>query len=293
MNANKIRIIALGNMSGSGDLMIKPGTKNEPEKIFVRKGETTLFHKLLDKIRNIKTAPYSIKVSLEKIGIESRQALKNVKSNPDEYKGYQQTTYSIFEGVDNPSTTESAPIIFSSKSAVEIAKTETQKLSFFIATDSSIINNNDEKSENPASTSQELQTKIKKTMIEVNDKFKTLQLRREDKKEIISQINKTVPFDKLVLSNDHENRQMLKEKISDLRLSIEFFAASAVQDNSQEKTNITDSKLHSLKNELINDFNEACRLVADNPDKAMEFSTALNSLDITLNNILNNRDKNN
>jgi len=44
MDVNKIRIITLGNMKGDGDLMLKPASKNEPEKIFVRKGSTTIFH---------------------------------------------------------------------------------------------------------------------------------------------------------------------------------------------------------------------------------------------------------
>jgi hypothetical protein len=38
MDVNKIRIITLGNMKGDGDLMLKPASEKQPEKIFIRLG---------------------------------------------------------------------------------------------------------------------------------------------------------------------------------------------------------------------------------------------------------------
>ncbi len=86
MDVHKIRIITLGNMKGNGDLMLKPASKNEPEKIFVRKGSTTIFHKLADKIRGIKQAPYNIEVSLLNQFERSDRLLENRSENLIKFK---------------------------------------------------------------------------------------------------------------------------------------------------------------------------------------------------------------
>jgi hypothetical protein len=76
MDVHKIRIITLGNMKGNGDLMLKPASKNEPEKIFVRKGSTTIFHKLADKVRGIKKAPDDVGNALKLISGD--EAVENI-----------------------------------------------------------------------------------------------------------------------------------------------------------------------------------------------------------------------
>jgi hypothetical protein len=107
MDVNKIRIITLGNMKGDGDLILKPASKNEPEKIFVRKGSTTIFHKLADKVRGIKKAPDDIGKALKLTS--NNGALENIKYKFTESHQFIETPYP--EGSINPEN----PIIFIAK----------------------------------------------------------------------------------------------------------------------------------------------------------------------------------
>jgi len=96
MDVNTIRIIALGNMKGDGDLMLKPASKNEPEKIFVRKGSTTIFHKLADKLRGIQKAPVEVDLAIRRIS--NNEAFENIKnkftpSNPSIEVPYTNDSY--------------------------------------------------------------------------------------------------------------------------------------------------------------------------------------------------------
>jgi hypothetical protein len=78
MDVNKIRIIALGNMTGDGDLMLKPASEKQPEKIFIRKGSTTIFHKLADKLRGIQKAPVEVELAIRRIS--NNEAFENIKN---------------------------------------------------------------------------------------------------------------------------------------------------------------------------------------------------------------------
>ena len=77
MDMNNIRIISLGNMKGDGELMLKPGSKNEPEKLFVRKGSTTIFHMLVDKLRGIQKAPVDVELAIRRIS--NNEAFENLR----------------------------------------------------------------------------------------------------------------------------------------------------------------------------------------------------------------------
>ena len=123
MDVNKIRIITLGNMKGDGDLMLKPASKNEPEKIFVRKGSTTIFHKLADKIRGIKQAPYNIEVSLLNQFERSDRLLENrsenlikFKNSLENLKTYKKTTYDEKNNGQGQYEKSDVEIIFAPKS---------------------------------------------------------------------------------------------------------------------------------------------------------------------------------
>ena len=107
MDVNKIRIITLGNMKGDGDLMLKPASKNEPEKIFVRKGSTTIFHKLADKVRGIKKAPDDVGNALNLIS--GNEAVENITYKFTASHRFIETPYP--EGSINPEN----PIIFTEK----------------------------------------------------------------------------------------------------------------------------------------------------------------------------------
>ncbi len=78
MDVNKIRIITLGNMKGDGDLMLKPASEKQPEKIFIRKGSTTIFHKLADKLRGIQKAPVDVELAIRRIS--NNEAFENIKN---------------------------------------------------------------------------------------------------------------------------------------------------------------------------------------------------------------------
>ena len=86
MDVNQIRIVALGNMKGNGDLMFKPASKNEPAKIFYRKGSTTIFHKLADMARGIKEAPIEVRYALSLTAQKNNVEVKNIKAM---FKGIQ------------------------------------------------------------------------------------------------------------------------------------------------------------------------------------------------------------
>ena len=96
MDVNNIRIISLGNMKGDGELMLKPGSKNEPEKLFVRKGSTTIFHMLVDKLRGIQKAPVDVELAIRRIS--NNEAFENIKnkfkpSNPSIEAPYTNDSY--------------------------------------------------------------------------------------------------------------------------------------------------------------------------------------------------------
>lgn len=120
MDVNNIRIITLGNMQGKGELMLNPASKKEPEKLFMRKGSTTIFHKLADKIRGIKQAPYSVELSLDSIFTENNIPLINLKNKSITEGRYVKTTYDSGSDKEGIHIRIDKPIIFTSKSLSEI-----------------------------------------------------------------------------------------------------------------------------------------------------------------------------
>lgn len=93
MDGVKLRIITLGNMKGDGDLMLKPASKNEPAKIFFRKGSKTIFHKLVHMARGIKQAPIDVRYALSLTAQRNNVEVKNIK---DMFKGIQSSLDTLY-----------------------------------------------------------------------------------------------------------------------------------------------------------------------------------------------------
>ena len=206
MDVHKIRIITLGNMKGNGDLMLKPASKNEPEKIFVRKGSTTIFHKLADKIRGIKQAPYNIKVSLLNQFERSDRLLENwsenlikFKNSLENLKTYKKTTYDEKNNGQGQYEKSDVEIIFApnSLSSAEIRDREKNLQLFFSSTTS--IKSSDEIKFNPEKK-------------ELKNKFKV-------------EVKNLLPKDELKISKDHKNYSYFTKKLDHLEIEIESFSS--------------------------------------------------------------------
>jgi hypothetical protein len=116
----------------------------------------------------------------------------------------------------------------------------------------------------------------------------TSNLRRLDKNQLIGKINNAIPFEKLNLNKDHKNFNLMKEKMDELHFSIEFFCASAAQDNDITHK-FTDEKIQGLKEELINDFSSAYMLTTNNSIANPELTNARASLAALLDNVIAKR----
>jgi hypothetical protein len=124
----------------------------------------------------------------------------------------------------------------------------------------------------------------------INEGIKTGALRKSEKNALVGEINNAIPFEKLKLSKDHKNYGALNKKMIELQISIQTFAASAVQDNSTA-IKITDNKMQGLKNDLIEDFSAALMLTTNNPIANHELTKAQESLAALLDNVLATRGK--
>ncbi len=259
MDVHKIRIITLGNMKGDGDLMLKPASKNEPEKIFVRKGSTTIFHKLADKIRGIKQAPHNIEVSLLNQFDRSDRLLENrsenlikFKNSLENLKNYKKTTYDAKNNVQGQYEKTDVEIIFApeSLSSAEIRDREKNFQLFYSSTTS--IKSSDEIKFNPEKK-------------ELKNKFK-------------AEVKNLLPKDELKISKDHKNYSDFTKKLDHIEIEIESFSSLVVnqgieqgikKNNAQTIANIEAQK-KELKTELkaalaISDINNQliASLIAD------------------------------
>jgi hypothetical protein len=267
MDVNKIRIITLGNMNGDGDLMLKPASKNEPEKIFVRKGSTTIFHKLADKIRGIQHAPYNIEVSLLNQFERSERVLENrsenlikFKNSLENLKTYKKTTYDENNNVQGQYEKSDVEIIFAPKSlsSAEIRDRE-KNLQLFHSSTTSI------------KSSAEIKFNPEKK--ELKNKFKV-------------EVKNLLPKDELKISKDHKNYSDFTKKLDHLEIEIESFSSFLVnqgidkgikKNNAQIIANIEAQK-KELKEELkaalaITEIND--QLIAS---LMADFSTKLDKL---------------
>jgi len=267
MDVSKIRIITLGNMKGDGDLMLKPASKNEPEKIFVRKGSTTIFHKLADKIRGIQHAPYNIEVSLLNQFERSERVLENrsenlikFKNSLENLKTYKKTTYDANNNVQGQYEKSDVEIIFAPKSlsSAEIRDRE-KNLQLFHSSTTSI------------KSSAEIKFNPEKK--ELKNKFKV-------------EVKNLLPKDELKISKDHKNYSDFTKKLDHLEIEIESFSSFVVnqgidkgikKNNAQIIANIEAQK-KDLKKELkaalaITEIND--QLIAS---LMADFSTKLDKL---------------
>ena len=209
MDVHKIRIITLGNMKGDGDLMLKPASKNEPEKIFIRKGSTTIFHKLADKIRGIKQAPYNIEVSLLNQFERSDRLLENrsenlikFKNSLENLKTYKKTTYDEKNNVQGQYEKSDVEIIFAPKSlsSAEIRDREKNLQLFFSSTSS----------------------------IKSSDKIKFNPEKKELKNKFKVEVKNLLPKDELKISKDHKNYSDFTKKLDHIEIEIDSFSSFVV-----------------------------------------------------------------
>jgi hypothetical protein len=267
MDVNKIRIITLGNMKGDGDLMLKPASKNEPEKIFVRKGSTTIFHKLADKIRGIQHAPYNIEVSLLNQFERSERVLENrsenlikFKNSLENLKTYKKTTYDANNNVQGQYEKSDVEIIFAPKSlsSAEIRDRE-KNLQLFHSSTTSI------------KSSAEIKFNPEKK--ELKNKFKV-------------EVKNLLPKDELKISKDHKNYSDFTKKLDHLEIEIESFSSFVVNqgiDKGIKKNNAqTISNIEAQKKDLKKELKAALAITEINDQLIAslmaDFSTKLDKL---------------
>lgn len=267
MDVNKIRIITLGNMKGDGDLMLKPASKNEPEKIFVRKGSTTIFHKLADKIRGIQHAPYNIEVSLLNQFERSERVLENrsenlikFKNSLENLKTYKKTTYDANNNVQGQYEKSDVEIIFAPKSlsSAEIRDRE-KNLQLFHSSTTSI------------KSSAEIKFNPEKK--ELKNKFKV-------------EVKNYLPKDELKISKDHKNYSDFTKKLDHLEIEIESFSSFVVNqgiDKGIKKNNAqTIANIEAQKKDLKKELKAALAITEINDQLIAslmaDFSTKLDKL---------------
>jgi len=267
MDVNKIRIITLGNMKGDGDLMLKPASKNQPEKIFVRKGSTTIFHKLADKIRGIQHAPYNIEVSLLNQFERSERVLENrsenlikFKNSLENLKTYKKTTYDANNNVQGQYEKSDVEIIFAPKSlsSAEIRDRE-KNLQLFHSSTTSI------------KSSAEIKFNPEKK--ELKNKFKV-------------EVKNLLPKDELKISKDHKNYSDFTKKLDHLEIEIESFSSFVVNqgiDKGIKKNNAqTIANIEAQKKDLKKELKAALAITEINDQLIAslmaDFSTKLDKL---------------
>ena len=267
MDVHKIRIITLGNMKGDGDLMLKPASKNEPEKIFVRKGSTTIFHKLADKIRGIKQAPYNIEVSLLNQFERSDRLLENrsenlikFKNSLENLKTYKKTTYDEKNNVQGQYEKSDVEIIFApeSLSSAEIRDREKNFQLFYSSTTS--IKSSDEIKFNPEKK-------------ELKNKFK-------------AEVKNLLPKDELKIDKDQKNYSDFTKKLDHIEIEIESFSSFVVNQGIEQgiknKNAQKISDMNKQKVELESELKAALDLTGKNNEVIaslmFNFSTQLDQL---------------
>ncbi len=267
MDVHKIRIITLGNMKGDGDLMLKPASKNEPEKIFVRKGSTTIFHKLADKIRGIKQAPYNIEVSLLNQFERSDRLLENrsenlikFKNSLEDLKTYKKTTYDAKNNVQGQYEKSDVEIIFAPKSlsSAEIHDREKNLQLFFSSTSS----------------------------IKSSDKIKFNPEKKELKNKFKVEVKNLLPKDELKISKDHKNYSDFTKKLDHIEIEIDSFSSFVVNQGFEQgiknKNAQKISDMNKQKGELESELKLALELTGKNDQVIaslmFNFSTMLGQL---------------
>ncbi len=267
MDVHKIRIITLGNMKGDGDLMLKPASKNEPEKIFVRKGSTTIFHKLADKIRGIKQAPHNIEVSLLNQFERSDRLLENrsenlikFKNSLENLKTYKKTTYDEKNNVQGQYEKSDVEIIFAPKSlsSAEIRDREKNLQLFFSSTSS----------------------------IKSSDKIKFNPEKKELKNKFKVEVKNLLPKDELKISKDHKNYSDFIKKLDHIEIEIDSFSSFVVNQGIEQgiknKNAQKISDMNKQKGELESELKLALELTGKNDQVIaslmLNFSTKLGQL---------------
>ncbi len=267
MDVHKIRIITLGNMKGDGDLMLKPASKNEPEKIFIRKGSTTIFHKLADKIRGIKQAPYNIEVSLLNQFERSDRLLENrsenlikFKNSLENLKTYKKTTYDEKNNVQGQYEKSDVEIIFAPKSlsSAEIRDREKNLQLFFSSTSS----------------------------IKSSDKIKFNPEKKELKNKFKVEVKNLLPKDELKISKDHKNYSDFIKKLDHIEIEIDSFSSFVVNQGIEQgiknKNAQKISDMNKQKGELESELKLALELTGKNDQVIaslmFNFSTMLGQL---------------
>ncbi len=267
MDVHKIRIIILGNMKGDGDLMLKPASKNEPEKIFVRKGSTTIFHKLADKIRGIKQAPHNIEVSLLNQFDRSDRLLENrsenlikFKNSLENLKTYKKTTYDEKNNVQGQYEKSDVEIIFAPKSlsSAEIRDREKNLQLFFSSTSS----------------------------IKSSDKIKFNPEKKELKNKFKVEVKNLLPKDELNISKDHKNYSDFTKKLDHIEIEIDSFSSFVVNQGIEQGIKNKNAKkisdMHKQKGELESELKAALDLTGKNNEVIaslmFNFSTQLDQL---------------
>ncbi len=267
MDVHKIRIITLGNMKGDGDLMLKPASKNEPEKIFVRKGSTTIFHKLADKIRGIKQAPHNIEVSLLNQFDRSDRLLENrsenlikFKNSLENLKTYKKTTYDEKNNVQGQYEKSDVEIIFAPKSlsSAEIRDREKNLQLFFSSTSS----------------------------IKSSDKIKFNPEKKELKNKFKVEVKNLLPKDELKISKDHKNYSDFTKKLDHIEIEIDSFSSFVVNQGIEQgiknKNAQKISDMNKQKGELESELKLALELTGKNDQVIaslmLNFSTKLGQL---------------
>ena len=281
MDVNKIRIITLGNMKGDGDLMLKPASKNEPAKIFFRKGSTTIFHKLADMARGIKQAPIDVRYALSLTAQRNNVEVRNIK---DMFKGIQSS-------LDAPYTPGSKelenPIIFVSNALSEIDINYIKRNNSFIGKNDAPQNSSAAKnsSGSPSPTydfsppppndipkpppPKEYQNKFNLEKNTLKNEFKVA-------------IKKLFPINELKIGKDHKNYLDFIERLNHLVIEIESFSSYVVNQGIDIKHPGIDYLINLQKEELESEIRVVLSLSGKNDQEIKafmaDFSTKLQNL---------------
>jgi hypothetical protein len=264
MDVNQIRIVALGNMKGNGDLMFKPASKNEPAKIFYRKGSTTIFHKLADMARGIKQAPIEVRYALSLTAQKNNVEVKNIKAM---FKGIQ----THIETPYTPGSIElKKPIIFVSNG---LGENEIE----YIKNNNSFIGKNDVPQNSsaannysgPPASADDVgplppSYKPNPPNFELNQKKFSSSEIKDLKNKFIAEIINLLPKDDLKIGKDQKNYSDLTEKLDHLEIEIESFSSLVVNQGIEQgiknKNAQTISDINKQKQELESELIKALDL---------------------------------
>ena len=257
MDVNKIRIITLGNMKGDGDLMLKPASKNEPEKIFVRKGSTTIFHKLADIARGIKKANPDVQYALRLTAQKNNVNIANINTM---FKGIQ----SHIETPYTPGSKElKKPIIFVSNGLDENEIKFIKHNNSFIAKNDAPKNSSAAKNfSGPPPPTDDIGTpppsyKPNPPIFERNQKKFSISENKEIKHKFKAEITNLLPKDELKIGKDKKNYLDFNKKLYDLIFEIESFSSFVVNQG-------IDKNIKVQKEELKSELKAALALTGKN-----------------------------